>query len=118
MPVLSFSGGKGMHVLCLYDGPVDADMAIMHSNSLLRDLNFAEYRGKNFWKHKTSFEELEVETYPKQDSVDEGGYGNLLRLPLGIHRKTGNRGMLVKPSEGTEFIEDDPVKALTLGSLR
>jgi hypothetical protein len=32
-----------------------------------------------------------VEVYPKQMSRDEGGLGNLVKLPLGIHKKTGNR---------------------------
>lgn len=33
----------------------------------------------------------EVEFYPKQDDLGEGGYGSLVRLPLGVHRLTGRR---------------------------
>jgi hypothetical protein len=31
----------------------------------------------------------EVELYPKQDQVQSGGVGNLVRLPLGVHRQSG-----------------------------
>jgi hypothetical protein len=33
----------------------------------------------------------EVEFYPKQDELGKGGYGSLVRLPLGVHRLTGRR---------------------------
>ena len=33
----------------------------------------------------------DIETFPKQDHVGEDGYGNLVRLPLGIHQKKGQR---------------------------
>ena len=32
-----------------------------------------------------------IELYPKQDFLSEEGYGSLVRLPLGIHRRTGQR---------------------------
>ena len=33
----------------------------------------------------------DIETFPKQDHVGKDGYGNLVRLPLGIHQKKGQR---------------------------
>ena len=33
----------------------------------------------------------EIETFPKQDRVGKDGYGNLVRLPLGIHRMKRER---------------------------
>jgi hypothetical protein len=38
---------------------------------------------------------LDVEVFPKQDTVDEGGYGNLVKLPFGIHAVSGNRSEVV-----------------------
>ena len=33
----------------------------------------------------------EIETFPKQEEVTKDGYGNLVRLPLGIHQKKRSR---------------------------
>lgn len=38
------------------------------------------------------------EVFPKQVRVTEGGFGNLVKLPLGVHRKTGQRSY---------FLDDD-----------
>jgi hypothetical protein len=38
-----------------------------------------------------------VELYPKQDAVPGGGVGNLVRLPLGVHRKSGGWYPFVVP---------------------
>ncbi|MEM4972910.1 MAG: hypothetical protein QXR87_04260 [Candidatus Hadarchaeales archaeon] len=51
-----------------------------------------------------------VEIFPKQASVPEGGYGNLVKLPLGVHRLTGQRSAFVSPPE---FKELDPQQALS-----
>lgn len=32
-----------------------------------------------------------VEVFPKQDEIKEGGYGNAIRAPLGVHRKSNHR---------------------------
>jgi tetratricopeptide (TPR) repeat protein len=39
--------------------------------------------------------ELHWEIFPKQEKVEEGQLGNLIKLPLGVHRKTGNRALFV-----------------------
>jgi hypothetical protein len=36
-----------------------------------------------------------VECFPKQTFVPEGKLGNLIKLPIGIHRKSGRRGLFV-----------------------
>jgi len=38
-----------------------------------------------------------IEIYPKQDYLLDNGYGSLVRLPLGIHRKTGHRYHFIHP---------------------
>lgn len=43
---------------------------------------------------------LSVEVFPKQDRVPEGGLGNLVKVPLGIHRLTGCRSVLLDQEGG------------------
>ncbi|NLF15200.1 MAG: hypothetical protein GX597_25705 [Anaerolineaceae bacterium] len=38
-----------------------------------------------------------LECFPKQDRLGEGGYGSLVRGPLGVHRKTGKRYGFLDP---------------------
>jgi hypothetical protein len=40
---------------------------------------------------KTDLEYFQLEVFPKQDHVSGQGFGNLVKLPLGVHRKTGKR---------------------------
>jgi hypothetical protein len=39
--------------------------------------------------------ELQVESFPKQSFVEEGKLGNLIKIPLGIHRRTGRRALFI-----------------------
>lgn len=41
--------------------------------------------------------EAAVEIFPRQGSVGRGGLGNLIKLPLGIHKKTGRRALFIEP---------------------
>ena len=86
---------------------------------------FEPVRGKNFYEHKnddpihgfkTNFS---IEVFPKQTSIDGGGYGNLMRLPLGKNWKN--------PKDPTFFLDmtgplaefkphSDPVKLLEEGN--
>lgn len=36
-----------------------------------------------------------LEVFPKQDTVGAGGYGNLVKLPLGVHRVSGGRSEIL-----------------------
>lgn len=48
---------------------------------------------RRFAKHLSTENHLDpdIEIYPKQDRLSDDGYGSLVRLPLGIHRKTNIR---------------------------
>lgn len=48
--------------------------------------------------------EVVLEVFPRQGSVARGGLGNLIKLPLGIHRKTGRRALFIDP--GGEPLRD------------
>ena len=66
--LVEFSGGRGYHIWLFFANPVPAMDAWRLGNVLI-----GEHR---------------VEIYPRQGSVH--GLGNLVKLPLGIQRKTGN----------------------------
>lgn len=67
------SGNKGYHGWILFDKPL--------SNWKARAIGQALAPGH--------------EIFPKQDRVPEGRLGNLIKLPLGIHRSTGRRCLFV-----------------------
>lgn len=58
----------------------------------------ARYLGKKILK-KCKLEKTGIELFPKQDRIHEDGYGNLVKLPLGIHRKHGKKSSFLDPQE-------------------
>lgn len=81
--LLENSGGKGYHIWLHLEKPIEA----WHARAWL-DADFWP-----IWNNRTNNTPLEV--FPKQDSISPGGYGNLVKLPFGIHAKTGNRSEAV-----------------------
>jgi hypothetical protein len=80
--LVEFSGGKGFHFWFLFAEPVpagDARQALQHVvQGLAPDLSC-----------------FTLEVFPKQDQLAGKGLGNLVKLPLGIHRGTGKRSFFV-----------------------
>lgn len=76
---LEFSGKKGYHVWVPTMDYVSA--------SILRRLGRAAL----------AIAGLEAEVFPKQDKVEEGGLGNLVKLPEGKHPTSGNDNPLLDP---------------------
>jgi hypothetical protein len=66
-PVLEDSGGKGFHGCVFFE------------------------KGIPNWKARAIGEPVACgnEIFPKQDLLQNGSYGSLLKLPLGVHRETG-----------------------------
>lgn len=129
---ISYSGGKGLHVYVLAGlrsatdcrGMCIALLEAYRYKSPDYDRRMVEpIRGDNFWRSTSEdYSCVDIELFPKQDHVGEGEYGNLMRLPLGVHNRTGQRAFFVDlsalPTRTCLFAEDDPVLALTKGSLR
>jgi len=73
-PWLEFSGGKGFHVWFFLAEPVPAQLVrSLMKQTVLEHLEF----DRNLFQ---------LELFPKQDKVNRGGLGNLIKLPLGRHK--------------------------------
>ncbi len=76
------SGYKGIHAWYFFENPVPAGFArslLMKAADALGELP----------------EGLSCELFPRQVTAGGKGYGNLIKLPLGIHRKTGKKSVLL-----------------------
>lgn len=76
------SGWKGRHVWLFFETPVPAAAARRLAEMLLEAAGALPA-------------EVSVEVFPKQSRVAEGGLGNLIKVPLGIHRVTSRRSLFV-----------------------
>ncbi len=82
------SGYKGRHVWIFLKQGVQAHKAKKFANYIISKLGMLP-------------KEINIELFPKQTFVKSGGLGNLVKLPLGIHIKSGRRSMFLN-SYGTE----------------
>ena len=73
------SGNKGYHLWVFFETPVEAK----YVTALLRDVV----------KHVDPMDGLTTEVFPKQTNLHS--FGNLVKLPLGIHQKTEQRCFFV-----------------------
>ena len=118
--IVAYSGNKGMHVIGCFDPGTPAEV-VRSAGLLVLDStkSFEPLRGNNFFKHTVGFPSLDVEVFPKQGEVKADGYGNLVRLPLGINRKSGKKGFFLRLDvEYDKFVLDDPIVVLEKGSVR
>jgi hypothetical protein len=76
VPLPEFSGGKGYHFWYFFENPVPAAIARKVIGQI----------AKQIAPDLTCFN---IEVFPKQDQLKGNGLGNLVKLPLGIHRVTG-----------------------------
>jgi tetratricopeptide (TPR) repeat protein len=84
--LLEDSGFKGRHLWVFLETPEDAAVVRQFAGLFLRTRPLAS-------------PDLNMEFFPKQASTG-AGIGNLIKLPLGIHRRTGRRSRLLEP-DGT-----------------
>lgn len=118
--ITSFSGGKGIHVYGCYEKPTTAEAAREQALQVLNSFEcFEAIRGKSFYQHVSEYDCLTIEVFPKQEKIGQGGFGNLLRLPLGVHMKSRRRAFFYDPrSEVQELRPTDPIPALLYGTVR
>lgn len=117
---LSSSGGKGVHVYGFFDEPIPAAEAKGIALAVLESFGcFEAYRGDCFWQHSgvSDYKDnISIEVFPKQESLEGKELGNLMKLPLGINRKTGARAEFLDCRVGYNRLKKmDP--QLALGGL-
>lgn len=87
--LLEDSGGKGYHIWLLLSEPVPAALARSWAE-VIRPQYMRMARvvpeGNEPWPV--------LEIFPKQDTVAEGGFGNLVKLPFGVHGKTHTQSVM------------------------
>ena len=81
-PLVEFSGGKGYHFWFFFTEPVPA----VKVRSLL---------GHWVERLQADLSCFGLELFPKQDSLEGRQLGNLVKLPLGVHRLSGRRSYFV-----------------------
>lgn len=74
-PMLVDSGYKGRHLWCFLGEPAPARQVRVALRSAVAPVSLDP--------------RLRIEVFPKQDKVRKGGLGNLVKLPLGVHLRTG-----------------------------
>lgn len=77
-PCVEFSGGKGYHFWYFFEEAVSAGQAKAALTNIAAQV-------------KNDLECFQLEVFPKQDHLTGQGFGNLVKLPLGVHKKTGKR---------------------------
>lgn len=86
-------GGKGRH-LWIFFTPTPAKYLKWLAQQLLKKAGVT----------------CEVEIFPKTVEITpDSPYGNLVRLPFGIHRKTGNWSKMLHPQSVEDFLKLEPV---------
>jgi hypothetical protein len=81
---LEDSGFKGRHVWIFLENPLPAGVAKKCGELLAAQLLPLP-------------PEVTIEVFPKQAMVKQGSLGNLIKLPLGVHRRTGKRALFLEP---------------------
>ena len=80
-PLVEFSGGKGFHFWFLLDTPVLPEQ-VRRALGEIRDTLVGDLKA------------FSLELFPKQEKLSGKGLGNLVKLPLGLHRLTGKHSLL------------------------
>lgn len=82
------TGGRSFHVKVFFNRPIRAEDAYLLAKKVAEGAPGVEF-------------------YPKQAKVGEG-FGNFMRVPLGRHGKTGEKGALIQPKSLSEIVPCPP----------
>lgn len=109
-PLLETSGGKGLHFWYFFENPAPAETVRRVLAPLVGTL-------------AADLSVFSLEVFPKQDRLTGKGFGNLVKLPLGVHRLTGKRSFFPECADRSvdaqlRFLGQlKPVSASVLDSL-
>lgn len=115
----AFSGSKGIHVYGAFQSPTTATAARGIAVDVLDSYGCFELaRGKNFYTHSLRDVPITIEIFPKQEKVNKGGFGNLLKLPLGVNQKSSRRAFFYNPRDPLSHLNPyNSFDALQYGTL-
>jgi hypothetical protein len=119
---VAYSGNKGLHVYGFTGAAPASDLRTAAVEVLEYSGSYEPLRGKNFYKHTdespvTGYGCIDVEVFPKQDNLNEKDLGNLMRLPLGKHMKSGQQAFFLNLNSPVDELSPlDPVTALEGGN--
>lgn len=85
---MTYSGNKGIHVYGLTGLGVAGDIREIGQHIISETGIFLPGRGANFYMGDDQFNGFELELFPKQSVVEDGHFGNLLRMEFGTNRKS------------------------------
>lgn len=96
----SYSGHKGFHVYGLTGLMPAAEVREAAKLILASTGRFETAKGDNFYADTSTdwhdnYSNFSIEVFPKQDTVEPGHFGNLLRLPLGRNQKSSDPTFLL-----------------------
>jgi len=97
-PYVEKSGRKGMHVFLFFSPHIPAKKAYA----------IAQYLGG---------EGMNTDCFPRQPSLKNLKYGNLVRICNNVHRATGNKSFWVDPQNGFKEYEDQNEYILSIKTL-
>ncbi len=92
VPLVVVTGGGG-HVLVPVPNLTPATDARAMAAPVMEHLGYSRLN-EVFWS--AGGNAVSIEVFPKQDTIrNQGGLGNLIRLPLGVHSQTGKRSFFM-----------------------
>lgn len=102
--IVEFSGSKGYHFWFPFDGPVEPGpvRAVMQAvvSRIAPDLSC-----------------FGLEVFPKQDSLSGKGLGNLVKLPLGMHRLSGKPSRFLPGDRGDAWRQLEKLEQVQINSV-
>lgn len=104
--VLEDSGGKGYHLWLLLSEPIAAARARAWTHPVRQRYEARRRAAAPLNGFDTANDWPPLEIFPKQDEVVAGAYGNLVKLPFGVHAKTHARAFLVQARGFASSLED------------
>jgi len=100
------SGNKGWHIWLPFSEPVPAAQARSLGELIYKISRIPEF----------------IEIFPKQTKVKDGDYGNGIKLPLGIHKKSNRRSEFIDPDsfkriDDTAFLKIQKIDPVQLEAM-
>lgn len=81
-PLIEFSGYKGFHFWYFFQEPTKAGRVKQLLRQVAEPVN-------------NDLKCFDLEVFPKQEQLKGKGFGNLVKIPLGIHRRTGKQSFFI-----------------------